>query len=494
MTILATRDDTLGDLLAAPSPLGFGDLVRYDHMRSRWLIWNGVRWRPDRERRVFDMVREQVQLWWVACEEGVAADSTGDEASQMCALMTDAGWLKTGRGEFRKTMLPAFDTGKKEGILRGLSAREGIAMAGDEWDLDPYLVGFDNGIVDLKKGTFYEHPDPAMLVSKTVGCDYDNTVGFPEDRPFSWFLSDIMGGDESLVAYLRRMMGYFLLGLQQEQKFWLWVGRGSNGKGVLAKTIANVLGDYADTPSDSLYMRTKFGTAASSSARPDLMRLQGLRFTYMSEPPGGQFNESLLKAHTGEDMILARDLYAKSEQMAKFPPTHKIVFLTNDPPKTDDVGVSMRRRVRVIQFQRDYSLHPDLGLETHLQTQKQAILNLMIFEAIQWLAKGISEPKLISDWSDDYISDNDPLAQFIEDRCVIEYSAKGSSVSLYGAYEEWCHEQQMECQSRIGFGMAMSHKFTKEHARTGAIYRGVRVLNAMEKAMKDVAEGRVEAE
>jgi hypothetical protein len=42
--------------------------------------------------------------------------------------------------------------------------------------------------------------------------------------------------------------------------------------------------------------------------------------------------------------------------------------------------------------------------------------------------------------------------------------------------------------------MAMSHKFTKEHVRTGAIYRGVRVLNAMEKAMKDVAEGRVEAE
>lgn len=477
---LTTRDDNLGDLLAAPTPLGFGDIVRFDHLRQRWLIWNGVRWRPDHQRAVYDLIRLRVQSWWRASNEDVTPDSTGNEDQQMCALLTDAGWFNTGHGEFRKVVLPVFDTGKKESILKGLSAREGIAMAGDEWDTDPYLVGFDNGIMDFRAGRFHEHPDPNMLVSKTVGCDWDVDAEFPEDRGFDWFLKDIMDGDLELVAYLRRLMGYCLLGLQSEQKFWMWVGRGSNGKGVLAKTIVTALGEYADTPTDTLYMKTRFGSTASSAARPDLMRLQSLRFTYMSEPPGGAFNEALLKAHTGEDMILARDLYAKSEAMARFPPTHKIVFLTNDPPKTDDVGVSMRRRVRVVQFQRDYSANPDVMMEEHLRTQKQAILKLMVLEAIGWLTKGMPEPKAITEWSDQYISENDPITQFVMERCVTDSNARVSAGTLWSAYQEWCAKNRTETMSRAAFGLALGRKFNKKHAETGTWYDGLRVKSAMD--------------
>lgn len=448
--VRTNRDDHLGDLLLE---VGFGEDIRYDHLRGRWLVWNGVRWRPDTTRLVYDLVRDY----------GSKLLATADGRQEP--------------GEFRKMLLPMFDTSKKEAILRGLSARREIAMTGNEWDNDGYLVGFENGIMDLREGTWFEKPDPNLMVSKSVGVDWDPKATCPT---FDWFLADIMGGDEELMSYLRRLIGYSLLGVQTEQKFWMWVGRGSNGKGVLARTLHSVFGDYAESPSDTLYMRTRMGATKSDAARPDLMRLQSIRFTYMSEPPGGQFNEEMLKAHTGEDSIIARDLYGKAQSMAVFTPTHKIVFLTNDPPKTDDVGVSMRRRARVVQFDQDYSVNPDRTLEDRLKAEKAGILNLAIREAMLWIAEGLPEPKAVTEWSHQYIEENDPLAAFINERCEVSRAVVGPSAALWASYEDWAAKRGAEVMSRTGFGMALGRRFASKHTKTGAVYSGIRAKGATE--------------
>lgn len=456
-------DDSLASVLEQPAPLGIGDIVRFNHTLGQWLIWNGVRWRPDRTLGILDLVRKRALEW---------LDATDERGNQIM------------RGEDIKQLIPLFDMNKKAGVLKSLSARENIAMSGDEWDRDPYLVGFDNGIMNLEDGTWHPEPDPTWLVSKSVGVDFDIDASFSKNKGFDWFVDDIMGSDPEMVAYIKRLMGYSLLGLQSEQKFWMWVGRGSNGKGVLAKAISAALGDYADTPSDTLYMRTRAGAAPSSAARPDLMRLQALRFTYMSEPPGGQFNEEMIKSHTGEDSVLARDLYGKSTAMAKFTPTHKIVFLTNDPPRTDDVGVSMRRRVRVVHFDKDYSIKPDITLEERLRRPKerQAILNLMITEALAWIAEGLPEPQKVTDWSDEYISENDPMAAFIEDECVVGRGERGNSTLLFHAYIDWAARNNVEPKGHTGFANDIGRRFRRERIRTGTIFHGIRVKSAMEKA------------
>lgn len=449
---ISKADDHLSAVLMEPGPLGIGDIVRYDHLRSRWLIWNGVRWRPDLVKRINHITREKVAEWF------------------------GSGALD---GDQMKAILPIFDVPKKENVLRSLASQPAIAMTGNEWDTDGYLVGFDNGILDLRVGEFYSEPDPNLMVSKTVGADWDPTAECPQ---FESFLSQIMGEDADLVAYLKRLIGYSMIGTQSEQKFWMWVGRGSNGKGVLARTLKDVFGDYADTPSDTMYMKTRMGSARSDAARPDLLRLQSVRFTYMSEPPGGQFNEEMLKSHTGEDSILARNLYARAEQMAQFTPTHKIIFLTNDPPKTDDVGVSMRRRVRVVWFNQDYSEAPNRQLEDILKAEKAGILNLAIKEALRWVAEGMPEPALVTRWSAEYIEENDPLAAFITERCEVGRQVTGSSVSLWASYEDWMTQRGTESMSRTGFGLAMGRRFKSKHTMTGNVYVGVRAKNAMELA------------
>jgi putative DNA primase/helicase len=254
----STRDDYFAGLLAEPSDeRGIGDRVRFDHSTSMWHIWNGVRWAPDRKTEVIDLVRQCV-FQWIGDAEGSGHDI--------------------------KPILPMLDYAKKTAVLKTLASMPGIAMTGDEWDQQPELMGFRNGVLDLRTLVLDEHPDPALLISRSTGVDWDPAA---DVGPFEAFVNDIMGNDPALAEYLMRVLGYSMLGTNKEQKFWLWVGQGQNGKGVLARTVAEALGDYAATPPDTLYMRTKYGAASSDKPRPELLKLQGARFTYMSEPQGG---------------------------------------------------------------------------------------------------------------------------------------------------------------------------------------------------------------
>lgn len=448
------EDDALVALFLST---GFGDLVRYDHLRSQWYYWDSPRWRVDKTKRVYDMVREHVNYLY--------NQSSGDK-------------------EMVKMLLPLWNWGKKESFLKAMSSRREIAMVGTEWDADPYMLGFENGIMDLRTGHFDPNPGPDTLISRSVGYDYDPKAACPR---FVGFIKSIFPEDQEVQDYVCTLLGYCMTGLQREQKFWMWVGRGANGKGILARTMKEVLGDYFHAPSNTLYMRTRVGSAPSNQARPDLVKLQGARFTPMSEPPGGQFDEEMLKSHTGEDVILARDLYGKAAQMAEFPPTHKIVFLTNDPPKTDDVGVSMRRRVRVVRFNEDFSDESgrsDKTIEDKVKAERQGIANLLVKFAVLWIADGLTEPQKVLDWSEEYISDNDPLAGWLHEDCdVLSGEVTGSAV-LYGDYTDWCARHGIESRSQTAFGIMLAKRFRKERARAGSMFYGIR-LKPIEKRAGD---------
>lgn len=461
-----SKDDALSELLIRA---GIAEQVRYDHSLNRWLIWNDVRWEPDRVTQIIDVVRLLGERLW---------NAIGDKTDPLFELTNAYG----DPGEFRKMLLPLFDVSKKMSVLKSLAARADIRVTADRFDQDPYLMGFENGILDLRDGSFDEHPPSTTLITKSTRIRWNPGAKCPT---FDAFMADIMGQDEALVIYLMTMLGYAMFGLQSEQKFWLWVGRGANGKGVLARTMLRTLGDYGYSPDPALYMKTRAGAAHAGAARPELVKLLGRRFTYMSEPPGRQFNEELLKAHTGEDLIAARDLYDKSNQMLEFPPTHKIVFLTNEPPKTDDVGISMRRRVRVVRFEQDYSGdRGDKLIEERLQGEVEGIAQRLATFAMGWYQGGLPEPEQVYRWSKEYIEENDPLSQFIEDTCVIDDNALGSAVLLWETYRAWEAKQGdiMEPLNRNRFGSLLMSRFRRVERASGRFYVGIKPKSAVEEA------------
>lgn len=460
----STRDDYFADLLAEPeADRGIGDRVRYDHSTGLWHIWNGIRWEPDKTTLILDKVRD--------CVEGWIADAVG-----------------SGHGSDTIKLLSALlDTGKKVSVLKGLASYPNIAMSGEEWDLQPNLMGFSNGVLDLETLVLHTEPDPAWHISRSTGHAWNPNADY---TPFTDFIEDITSNDGDVAAYLLRTLGYSMLGSNQEQKFWMWVGGGSNGKGILARTVTKALGDYAYSPPDTLYMRTRVGAAPSNTPRPELLKLQGARFTPMSEPQGGQFNEELLKAHSGNDPIEARTLY--SARYKTFLPTHKIVFLTNEMPRTDDVGASMRRRVRVIRFLEDYSPEstthtPDNSLEGKLQREPElegALVAMAVQAQNYLLTQSIPEAPSVTAWSKAYIAENDPISSFIDAQCVLG-EGEAASGALYKAFRTHCEQNGFEEMTMNAFGRAMLARFTRKDRTAGAFYQGLRLKNVTDRALED---------
>jgi putative DNA primase/helicase len=447
---LSRNDDDLADLLEVE----FRGKFRYDFAMSQWHYWDGLRWKVDVTDHIYDMVRLHAME--------LLANTTSESK--------------------QKALLPLLNVAKKSSVLESLAPRDGFAMTGSEWDTQPNLIGTQDGVLDLETLELHRHPDPDWLVTKQANALFDTQEACPL---FMKFVSDIMGGDDELVDYLLTLIGYSMFGHQREQKFWMWLGNGNNGKGTLAKVVANVLGDYGSNQPSNLYMQTRHGAVSSSAPRADLLKLKGQRWTWMSEPQGGKFNDEMLKEHTGDDPITARDLFSKAAKTLVWRPTHTVIILTNVLPNTDDVGASMRRRARVIKFERDFTPVLDLKLEDKLLAERNGIFRRLAAFAQYYSQNGLVEPDKVLEWSNDYIEDNDPIGQFLQDRCVVERGAKANAALIYESFRDWSVQRDLDPMTQNGFGRLMTRRFSKVKTNTGAVYHGVGLLGAMKLAEQD---------
>ncbi len=456
---LTRADEHLADLLAEDGPFGLAQRVRYSRATRGWYTWRRFYWSND-EAHAYALV--------ASCARHLLA-TFGQSPARARAI------------------LPLLDVRKQRSVLEALSHRENFRLQGDEFDQVPHLVAVQNGVVDLRSGTFSLEGRPEDYITKRARVRWD-----PEARTelFLPFLRQIMSNDEERAVYLASVLGYSLFGHQREQKFWLFVGKGQNGKGTLMKTLHWMLGDYSTWPDASLYMRSKHGEPSARDGNPAFLDLQGVRFTPMSEPSGGTFNDELLKAHTGDDPIRARALY--SNDYVEFRPTHTIVLATNTAPRVSDVGLSMRRRVRVIDFREDYTdpAVEDKDLERKLKAEAPGIFQLLVRLAARYNELGMLEPEPadVTEASSAYIEANDALADFLADRCVVAKQEQASSESLWLAYEEWRKaEPDRPMMARNDFGAALGKRFVLRRVgqKKTRMYGGVRLANAVELADRE---------
>lgn len=437
----------------------------YDHTAQRWHHWEadtGI-WAPDQTQiirhRVIELAQEAVAR---AVAEGV-----------------DEKLVKVYRRLFEKSRV--------DSALAVLSWDPRYATDGSDWDQNPYLLGCANGVVDLRDGTFVR-PDPANLVSRSTKIAYNPEAECPR---FAQFLMEITSGDGDLANFYMMWFGYSLFGLNEEQRFLIMTGLGRNGKGALVTSMRHVFGEYSAAVDANLYMKTRFGAARSDGPRADLMALKGRRLAVMSEPDGGEFNEELIKAHTGGDPITARSLY--SNNLLTWTPTHSITFLTNRAPSVEDIGPAMAARVMVADFlERFDGEREDKQLYAKLEAEAEGILRYLVLAAGRWYASrdrgGLVIPQRIVDASAAYLQRNDPIGQALTEAFVIEEAAHGQSRVLYKAYLDWFDESDREGEplSEVMFADSLKRKgFTKKKTSMGMVWLHIRPKGVMEAALED---------
>jgi putative DNA primase/helicase len=368
--------------------------LRYVADWGKWLRWDGTCWRFDNTLHAFDLARR-------ICRE--AANEANKPKMQMAIASA-------------KTVAA---------IERLAKSDRRLAATIDQWDADPWLLNAPGGMVDLRTGKIRQ----ARVEDY---CTKITAVSTSGDCP-TWyaFLHRVTGGDEELIAFLRRVCGYALTGVTHEHALFFLYGTGANGKSVFISTIAGILGDYHTTAPIETF------TASQSERHPtDLAGLRGARLVTATETEEGRrWAESKIKALTGGDKISARFM---RQDFFEFAPAFKLMIAGNHKPGLRSVDEAIRRRFHLIPFSVTIpAVERDRDLAERLKAEWPGILAWMVDGCLEWQATGLQPPVAVTDATAAYLAAEDALAEWLDECCWRDPKTWTASSALFGSWSEW---------------------------------------------------------
>jgi putative DNA primase/helicase len=155
--------------------------------------------------------------------------------------------------------------------------RESLGIEGIEWDRNPWILGCQNGVIDLKTGIIRDGK-PEEYIKRVVKSEYKG-LDVPAP-PWNQFINEVFDDKIELMSYIQRLLGYSITGLTVEHILLIFCGVGRNGKGIMFETLHAVLGKVAGPIQSEMLLK---GPQKSSGApTSDIMSLQGKR-TYMGK-------------------------------------------------------------------------------------------------------------------------------------------------------------------------------------------------------------------
>ena len=372
-------------------------------------------------------------------------------------------------------------------------------MAGDEWDPDPWLLGCENGIVDLRTGALRDGR-PEDLITRSTGLPYDPAA----DRSrWVMFLHEVFPGDQELVDWFARLIGASFVGTSKEV-LAVHHGGGNNGKSVAFRTLGReVAGDYGVEIGVETLVNAKRDAGAPSS---DLMRLRGARLAFTSEPDqGARLKGGTLKRLATIDKMSGRELHGTQQS---WDPTHTIHLASNHLPEADDASDGFWRRIALIpwtvRFAKAGEPGPaeDPGLSAKLAREAVGILAWAIHGAVAYAALGTLHPfpAAVARETAAYRADEDPLGDFLETwLSPSDDNALVTTGALFLAYTSWADSAAIPKPDRLTsrtFGRMFSERHRTlsfpvrqvvSRGKTG--YRGLRIGFQEPETERETADG-----
>lgn len=410
--------------------------VLYCFKWKDWLLWDGKRWQPDENGKITGLAKETAKS--IFAEASQANDK--DEAKTI---------VKHAFKSQYKTRLEAMTA----------LAQCQVPVSPDELDADPWLLNVQNGTLNLKTCEIQPH-NRQDKITKLAPVEYDPYAKCPQ---WQAFLQKVLAGDETLIQFVQRAVGYSLTGSTREQCFFVLYGTGANGKSVFLTTLQSLLADYA-TQADFSAFLVKHNDNSSN----DIARLKGARFVSASETGAGKrLNESLVKQLTGGDVITARHLYS---EFFEFKAQFKLWLASNFKPTITGQDLGIWRRVRMIPF--TVTIPPeeqDHDLTEKLKGELPGILTWAVCGLEDWQNKGLGESEAVSEATKGYRDEMDILGPFLDECCFFEPSARVKTSTLKQAYAEWCLANGEKPFGRVMFANCLQSRGCNPIKGTGGV-------------------------
>jgi P4 family phage/plasmid primase-like protien len=432
----------------------------YVTSRDRWLQWIDERWQPCEKEEHFAIAKE-------VCGQILAAAGAvlGQDQDRGRKLVQEA--------------VVAHSLPRMAAMLKLSISEPEMATTDRELDSDPYILGVQNGLVDLRTGQHLSNK-PEFRVTRYCNASFDATASCPR-----WvkFLDQIFQSDGATIKSVQRLLGCTLLGLAIEEILIICYGFGSNGKSVFSNVVHNIMGGYSITAPPSLLTARR---QEDAGPRNDLAALAGSRYVSINElQAGDRLDEQVVKMLAGREPISARFLH---QEFFEFIPGFTPWLRTNHKPIIQGVEDGIWRRLVLIKFGVHFSENEkDPILEQKLLEERNGILMWMIEGAQLYLKDGICISPSMRQELNTYRSDSDLLGEFLTEKTIDSKIEKVTQTSLYSCYKHWSLESGLKPMTKKSFTLRLAERGYKESKSGGnRFYVG---LTWMDKAQTSRVEG-----
>ena len=428
----------------------YKDVVRYNK-GTDWLVWNG---------QVWEINELAAQNKYVEFLHKVKKESLDELNVAYGGAINNEAKVKEAT-KFINFVTSMESANKISSVLK--IARGFMEISISELDKNPFDLNTPKGIIDLRTSILSPH-------NPTNVCTKITSVSASDEGKELWeeLLSTVTLGDKEYQKFLQVLCGATTIGRVFNEALVIAHGDGHNGKSTMFNVIFRVLGNYSGKiPAESL-------TTKAKNTKVDLAELFSKRFILASETEEGQrLSNQMLKQIASTDAITGEKKY---HDPFVFEPTHTALLYTNFLPRLGSLDNGTKRRIIICPFNAKIK-SPKKDFADQLYAKAGGyVLKWLVEGAREFISNNYNLPpcKATSSAKEEYISENDWLASFIDDCCVIGDIEQQGAAELYKSYKQWCIDVGNYAKSSIDFSSALEVKgFKKKKTNKGWVYLGL---------------------
>lgn len=411
-----------------------------------WLAWNGQKWLMDRgeEEKLYKKIVKGIFL-----EAAQEQDSNRREAL----------WKWAKLSESQNVMA---------GTLRMAQSEPGIRAFTGDFDKNSWLLNLQNGTVELRTGQLLPHTRE-HLITKQVPITHKPKAICPT---FQAYLQRIFEGDQTMIEFIQRAVGYSLTANTREHCIFILYGTGRNGKSTLINVLNSLLGEFAKSVEPEVLTIRQRNQA---NTLLEIADLAGARLvTAVETEDNKRLAEAKIKQMSGGDWMKGRFLY---KEPFDFLPVWKLWYATNHKPTIRGTDEGIWSRIRLIPFEVFIpQKERDLDLGEKLQAELSGILNWAIEGCLKWQKEGLQPPKKVEQATAEYRAEQDIFSEFVSECCMIGPRATATAKDLYDVYCSWCDESGLPKEKQHQFGRRLAEKGFEKRKKGRIYWKGLGIL------------------
>ncbi len=355
-------------------------------------------------------------------------------------------------------------------IIRYLKSKSEIST--DLLNKDHFL-NLENGLFDTDTFELKPHT-PAVYSTIRLNVMYDPAAGCPLWEESVRTIVEKMDN----INILQEFFGLCMTKETYDRALFI-IGEGSNGKSTLLDVLKGILGNENTCEVQLEQLEKSHYVAQLHNKILNIATEIGAQGTVCDE----MFKKIVTHDHVMGDHKFGHPF--------SFRPVCKLIFATNNMPRTDDKSKAFYRRLLIVPLTKEFTdVDNKHKYYRTLLNERNGIFNWMVAGLRRLKERGrFMVGKDMIETIEGYKAENNPVMSFVEELCVVESIASVIKKDIYDAYKIYCEDSGFRPVNIRKFGKelkrCLNSNIFEGHDSTGSsrVWNGIRLKESHESRM-----------